>query len=329
MNDSNILTLALTKIEQDTIKDIATAASAREALRWTQELDSSSFQKFILQLSRTAGQVYDWQTPARKAGEDDRSYNIRLEANFMELSGSTLSNLIGNCKSWVGVWAGIVLDKGLTLIPEFNADDKTSDLARPLDNWFDRCGLKRYLSPDAYSRMRSYLLEVHPHLRLYSDKLDAIVKPLLVDEDAGFGIAYKIRIAVDAVRRDHENHGGKKVGISHDLGVALAESFEQGGKYPGKLAEKVFELGCAPEWAKKHHTPVQVGSWLLGSDETGDKRIEYLIVANSPDAITFLESTFGRAPFVLRSDMGGDSDSRRRKYKGELDQDQGDPVGVR
>ena len=319
MND-NSLTLALTEYEEKTINDIHAAAAAREALRWTQELDPASFQQFILQLAHISGRVFDWQEPVRKAGEDDRSYNLRIEASFMQLTGTTLANLIANSKGWIGVWAGLVLDHGLTLLPEFNADDNTADLALPLDNWFNYCNLRRHLSPDAYSRLRGYLLEVHPYLRMHSNRMDEIVKPLLLDEDAGFGVAKKVRTAIDAVRIARKKNEGR---VPRELSQKLAESFEKGGKNPDELEAEMAEMGYTPRWVEKKHAPVQVGSWLYGSEETKDKRIEYLVVADSPDAIAFMESTFGRAPFVMHSDMGGDSDSRRRKYKDQLDQDQG------
>lgn len=324
MGKKNILTQALTKIKQDATNDVEAASSAREAFRWTQELDSDSFHKFIVQLSGAAGQIYDWPTPARKAGEDDRSYNVRVEASFMELSGNTLSNLLANCKSWIAIWAGIVLDKGLVLIPEWIESMSYLNVKTPLDHWFQRCDLFRYMSPSTYSRIRSYLLDVHPVLRLYSDKLDDIVKPLLVDEDKGWGMSDKIRQAVDAVHNENKKHRG----VSKELAMTLVSSFEEGPKNPEKLRTELLRMGYAPEWSKKYHAPVQVGSWLLGSDETGDKRIEYLVVADNPTAIALLESMFSRDPFVMRQDLGGDSDSRRRSYKDELDQDKGNPVGV-
>ncbi len=318
---NNSFALALTEFEQKAMDDIRLGAAAREALRFTQELDSDSFQQFILQLAHIAGTVYEWKTPARKAQEDDKSYNVRIEADFMQLTGFTLANLITNSKGWIGVWAGMVLDRGLMLIPEFNADTDAKDLAVLLDNWFEHCDLKRHLTPDAYSRLRGYLLEVHPHLKLFSKNIDKIVKPMLLDDDAGFGVAAKIRMAVDAVREAHKLNRGSSA-IPRELGQVLATSFEKGGKHPDELRAEIGKLGFLPKWEARKQKPVQVGSWLLGSEETGDKRIEYLIIADSPEAITFLESMLGREPFVLRSDLGGDSDRKRREYKLQLGHDQ-------
>ena len=295
--------------------------------RFTQELDPQSFGWLIMSLAHKAGYHYDWHMPQPESGEtrDSPNYVKRVESSFLELTGITLSNVLANAKSWIGVWATMILDHGVTLVPEWTRDDELGASGRrrdrsrveALDLWFRHTRIADHLDKSALSRLKAFLLEVLPQLRLASPKIDQKVLPMLVNDDTGFGIPKVIRVSVDAIREARKKNEGH---VPRELITTLVTSFENDGRDPAVLEATVAEMGYMPKWVNRKYQTIMVGAYLHGSNEQGDKGIDYLVEARGDESIEFCESTFGRAPYMLRHDLGGDSDERRNTYKEGGDQ---------
>lgn len=281
--------------------------------KFTQQLDTKSFGEFIVSLAHKAGCYFNWHIPQPREDEtsNSTSYIKRVEANFLELTGITLSNLMANSKSWIGVWAAMILDHGVTLIPEWTHDG-TTNRAEQLENWFKQTNIADHVHKSTLSRIKKFLVEVLPQLRMENPNIDYQVIPMLVNDDTGFGVSATIRNAIDALKVAHVKNNGR---LPHNVVVRIVKSIESGGKNPAELKQDLLAMGYVPAWVEKKYRPIDVGSYILGSNETGDKGIDYLVQARGDDAIEFCESTFNRAPFHAHFDLGGDADERRRQYK--------------
>ena len=277
--------------------------------RFCHENDPRSFAWFITALARKNGELFDdWAPPMRDSKDSDDSYQKKVEASFMELTGKTLANVISSGRSYAGLWAAAIISRGLTLVPEFLADDQAHDLSLPLRHWFQECQLDAVLGPDVISRITSFLLEVVPQIRRYAQVDDNIVA-LLVDEQEGFVFPRKARYALEAIKIAKRKLGT----VPSDLARVIAKAITDEKVTFREMGEQVEALGFAPKLADSVKFSIPAAAFLINRDND-QPGVDYLIRATGDAEINFMEKYLDRGPFVLRQDLGSEADAARKEY---------------
>lgn len=304
---------------QNTISLSTSSEIAPERVwRWARDFDPVSFEHFILALAHKSGEVYGWTPPEHRDDETTEEYAKRVEASFMQLTGQTLAALILSARGYTALWAKHVLERGLTLLPDFLVDDTSRSLDTPLREWFEECHVADAIGRSAMYRVIGYLTKVVPLLRRYGE-VDECAIALLVDDQRGIGFPAKARIALDTVQAALYRKGK----VPEDIGKVIANHLSTGDRDPDAMERELSDLGyrssrrehphAAGQPNERRKVVIPFGVYMcIRSD--GSEGTDFLIRTNSKEDADFTEDYLAKGPFVASFDLGQNADQARRSY---------------